>query len=174
MPDGIHGGGAVGGANTGGDCVGCPMAPNALVAVPGEGPDGLDRRTFLTRAMLGAAVLALAACGMSDGTTAPFSGSASVNIADYPALANVGGVALATLNGSPLALVRDSTTSVLALSRICPHQGGTIGTSSGGFTCPRHGARFSLPGQWVGGQQTSNMRSYSTTFDPTTGALAIG
>ena len=79
-----------------------------------------------------------------------------------------------TLNGSLLALVRDSTTSVLALLRVCPHQGGTINTSSGGFTCPRHGARFNLTGQWVGGQPTSNMRSYATTFDPGTGALAIG
>ena len=40
--------------------------------------------------MLSAAALALAACGVSDGTTAPFSGSASVNISSYPALANVG------------------------------------------------------------------------------------
>ena len=174
MADGMEADGAVGGASAGRDCAACPMAPNAVVAVPGAGPDGLDRRTFLTRAMLGAAALALAACGVSDGTTAPFTGSASVNIADYPALANVGGVALATINGSPLALVRDSTTSVLALSRVCPHQGGAINTSSGGFTCTRHGARFSLTGQWLGGQPTSNMRSYSTTFDPATGALTIG
>lgn len=62
----------------------------------------------------------------------------------------------------------------LALSRVCPHQGGTINTSSGGFTCSRHGARFSLTVQWLGGQQTSNMRSYATTFDPGTGALSIG
>ena len=156
------------------DCADCPMAPNAVVAIPGVGADALDRRTFLTRAMLGAAVLALAACGVSDGTTAPFSGSAAINISDYPALANVGGVALATLNGAPLALVRDSATSVLALSRVCPHQGGAINTSSGGFTCTRHGARFSLTGQWAGGQPTSNMRSYPTTFDPGTGALTVG
>jgi Rieske Fe-S protein len=156
-----------------GDCAGCPVAPNALVSLPG-GSGALDRRTFLTRTMLGAAVLALAACGVGDGTTAPFSGTASVNINDYPALANVGGVALVTLNGSLLALVRDSASSVLALSRVCPHQGGTINTSSGGFTCTRHGARFDLTGQWVGGQPTSNMRSYATTFDPGTGALTIG
>lgn len=157
------------------DCTDCPIGPNALIAVAGAGPDALDRRTFLTRAMLGAAVLALAACGgVSDGTTAPFSGSTSINIGDYPALANVGGVALATLNGAPVALVRASTTSVLALSRVCPHQGGAINTSSGGFTCSRHGARFNLTGQWVGGQPTSNMQSYPTTFDPTTGALTVG
>jgi len=46
--------------------------------------------------------------------------------------------------------------------------------AGGGFTCSRHGARCSLTGQWVGGQQTSNMRSYATTFDPGTGALSIG
>lgn len=156
-----------------GDCADCPMAPNALVSVPGEA-GALDRRTFLTRTMLGAAVLALAACGVSDGTTAPFSGTASVNINDYPALANVGGVALVTLNGSLLALVRNSATSVLALSRVCPHQGGTINTGGGGFICTRHGAQFNLTGQWVGGQPTSNMRSYQTTFDPGTGAVTIG
>jgi hypothetical protein len=101
--------------------------------------------------MLSAAVLALAACGagVSDGTTAPFSGSASVNISDYPALANVGGVALATINGSPLALVRNSTTSVLALSRVCPHQGGAINTAAADYLhAPRR--LFNLTGQWVG------------------------
>jgi cytochrome b6-f complex iron-sulfur subunit len=156
-----------------GDCADCPIAPNALVSVPGES-GGLDRRAFLTRAMLGAAVLALAACGAGAGTTAPFTGTASLNINDYPALANVGGVALVTLNGSPVALVRNSETSVLALSRVCPHQGGTINTGGGGFICTRHGAQFNLTGQWVGGQPTSNMRSYATTFDAGTGALTIG
>jgi len=160
-------------ASRDGDCADCPIAPNVLVALPGE-LGALDRRTFLTRAMLGAAALALAACGASDGTTAPFSGTASLNVNDYPALANVGGVALVTVNGSLLALVRDSASSVLALSRVCPHQGGTINTSSGGFTCTRHGARFNLSGQWMGGQPTSNMRSYATTFDPGTGPLLIG
>lgn len=173
MADFLHDGALTADAPHGGGCADCPMAPNALVAVPGA-PDALDRRTFLSRAMMGAAMLALAACGAGDGTTSPFTGTASVNINDYPALANVGGVALVTLNGSLLALVRNSTTSVLALSRVCPHQGGTINTSSGGFTCTRHGARFNLTGQWVGGQQTSNMRSYATTFDPGTGALSIG
>ena len=173
MADFMHDGPLAADARHDDGCTDCPMAPNALVAVPG-GPDALDRRTFLTRAMMGAAMLALAACGAGDGVTSPFSGTASVNINDYPALANVGGVALVTLNGAQLALVRNSTTSVLALSRVCPHQGGTINTSGGGFTCTRHGAQFNLTGQWVGGQPTSNMRSYATTFDPGTGALSIG
>jgi len=173
MTDFIHDAALAGDTSHDGDCADCPIPPNALVSVPGE-PCALDRRAFLTRAMLSAAVLALAACGTGNGTTAPFSGTASLNINDYPALANVGGVALVTLNGSPVALVRNSATSVLALSRVCPHQGGTINTGGGGFICPRHGAQFNLTGQWVGGQPTSNMRSYATTFDPGTGALTVG
>src|SRR4051812_6260989 len=88
------------------DCSACPLSPDSLVGVPFASAGGLDRRTFVSRAMMSAAMLALAACGASDGATAPFTGSASINIADYPALATVGGVALVTLNGGPLALVR--------------------------------------------------------------------
>jgi cytochrome b6-f complex iron-sulfur subunit len=86
----------------------------------------------------------------------------------------VGGVALVTANGTPLAIVRTGTSSYLALSRSCPHEGATIGTSSGGFTCPRHGAMFNASGTWTGGQRTSSMRSYTTTFDSATGTLTIG
>ena len=156
------------------DCGTCPLSPDALVGVPLADAGGVDRRTFLSRAMMSAAVLALAACGASDGATAPFSGSSSINISQYPSLATVGGVALVTLNGSPLALVRSSQTTIVALSRVCPHEGATVNTSTGGFTCPRHGARFGPTGQWLGGQPTSSMRSYATTFDPATGALTVG
>lgn len=155
-------------------CASCPIAPNAPVAIPPVGPDSLDRRTFLSRAMLGAAVMALAACGASDGATAPFTGTATINVSDYPMLATVGGVALVTLNGSPLAIVRDSATSVVALSRVCPHEGATVNTSTNGFTCPRHGAQFSKTGVWQGGQRTTSMRSYATTFNASTGVIVVG
>jgi len=154
-------------------CTGCPITPNAAIVAPVAGEGRLTRRTFLSQAVLGAAALALAACA-ADSILTPFSGSASVNISSYPSLATVGGVALVTLNGSPIALVRDTDTSVIALSRICPHQGGNIGTGNGGFVCPRHGAQFSLTGQWTGGERTTNMRSYATTFDVTTGDITVG
>jgi cytochrome b6-f complex iron-sulfur subunit len=159
-----------------GDCSGCPLVSGDTVAIPLVSSGGLDRRTFLSRALYSAAAVALAACGVSDASTAPFTGSASLNISSYPSLATVGGVALATANGAPLALVRVSETSILALSRSCPHEGGRIDVngSSGGFICARHGARFTLTGQWSGGQRTTNMRSYGTTFDPGTGAITVG
>jgi Rieske Fe-S protein len=126
----------------------------------------------LSQAVLAAIGVALAACG--DYATAPDSlGSFTFKLSDQTALGTVGGVALMTANGSPIAVVRTGATSFTALSRICPHQGSTIGTASGGFRCPKHGATFSLSSDWTGGEHTSNMRSYVTTYDAATDTVTI-
>ena len=134
----------------------------------------VDRRTFLSETVLAAAALALAACAASDITGAPNSVNGSVTLANYPALANVNGVATVTVNGAQLAIVRTGTSSFVALSRKCPHQGATINASGTGFRCPEHGAQFNLNGTWVGGQRTSNMRSYPVTYDAAAGTLTVG
>ena len=67
-----------------------------------------------------------------------------------------------------------SATSYVALSRVCPHQGGIVNRSGSGFLCPNHGAQFALSGQWVGGQRTNSLHSYTTSFDAATGTLTIG
>jgi Rieske Fe-S protein len=142
-----------------------------------EGINGtvIDRRAFLMRSAFAAAAVALAACGGAAGDAmAPSSVSASVKVSDYPALSSVGGVALITAGGSPLAVVRTGTSSFVALSRICPHQGAIVNTSASGFTCPRHGAQFGATGSWRGGQRTSNLRSYPTSYDDSTATLTIG
>lgn len=151
----------------------CPVAAPRVAL---EDPAAIDagRRTFLTQSMLAAAALALAACGLDNGPTAPSSVSGSIRVSDYPALANVGGVALVTVSGAKLAVVRTSADTFVALSRICPHQGGTVNPSSNGFTCPVHGARFDLTGQWVGGQPTTNLRAYPTSYDAASGTVTIG
>ena len=135
----------------------------------------IDRRRFVTMGALAAAAAALAACGgLGSPITGPSSVSLSLKVSDYASLANVGGVALVSASGSPIAVVRTSATTFIALSRICPHQGGTIETASGGFFCPNHGAEFNLSGTWVGGQRTSSMRSYATTYDAVTGTITVG
>lgn len=135
----------------------------------------VTRRQFVIQGAVATVAIVLAGCGLSnDGPMAPGSVNLTINIADYPALANVGGVAYVDASGNPLAVVRLSTTTFDALSRICPHQGGTINTSAGGFTCPVHGARFDDTGAWAGGQPTSNLTTYPTTFDSGTGVLTIG
>jgi len=134
----------------------------------------IGRRQFISASVMAAAAAALAACGSSSSNfTAPGSVGLSVKIADYPALANVGGVATLSSNGSPIAVVRTGAATFVALSLICPHQGSTINATTSGFRCPNHGATFNSTGTWTGGQRTSNMQSYSTTYDAAAGTLAI-
>lgn len=140
---------------------------------PCAGCDSVDRRTFLSAATLTAISLALAAC--SDSPTGPSTGgSGTIKISDYPALANVNGVATLTVQGTPVAVVHTTGDSYLALSLVCPHQGATVGVSGSGFLCPRHGARFALNGTWTGGQPTTNLHAYATSYDQATGTLTIG
>ncbi|HEX7979059.1 MAG TPA: Rieske (2Fe-2S) protein [Gemmatimonadaceae bacterium] len=138
--------------------------------------DGIGRRTFLAQSALLAAGALLAACAASD-ATAPgttINSTSDIKLSDFPALASVGGVALVNISGNPMAIVRTGDASFVTLSRICPHQGSTINPSGSGFLCPGHGARFSATGQWQGGQPTSNMRSYATSYDAAAGTITIG
>ena len=142
-----------------------------------DGAPGVDRRTFLAQGALAAAAAALAACGLSSGVpTAPGSLSSplTINVANYPALTNVNGVAYVSADRSPLAIVRTGASSFVALSRICPHAGSTVNTASFGFLCPGHGAEFDDTGRWIGGQRTSSLTSYPTQFDAATGMLTVG
>ena len=135
----------------------------------------LDRRGFLSQSMLAGAILALAACGTSGilSSDAPTSIGSSIKIADYSALSAVGGIALVTVSGASLAIVRTSSTTFLALSRVCPHEGSIISTYQTGFRCPRHGATFSATGMWIGGQPTTSLHQYATSYDATSDTLTI-
>ena len=145
-------------------CAGdCPMA------------GAVDRRRFLMQAGIAAAAAALAACaGGGDSPTAPTSGSATLTLANYPALASVGGVALVTASGSPIAVVRTAESTFVALSRVCPHQGTTVSQTTTGFRCPNHGATFDKAGNWTGGQRTSDLREYPVAYDAQAGTLTVG
>jgi Rieske Fe-S protein len=78
------------------------------------------------------------------------------------------------ISGSPVAVVRESSTTFAAFSLICPHQGSTIQPETSRFYCPGHGATFDLNGQWIGGQRTSNMHSYPAVYDATAGSVTVG
>ena len=151
-------------------CGGCaPLASDA-----GRIADGIGRRTFLVQSALLAAAAALAACTESVGPSAPtLAAGTSINVKNYSTLATVGGIATVTVSGAQLAIVRTSATAFVALSRICPHQGGIVNQDGDGFLCPNHGAQFSASGQWVGGQQTSSLHAYTTSYDAATGILSI-
>lgn len=134
----------------------------------------MGRRDFLVRSAIAAGVAALvAACGSIGDATAPASLSGSIRVSDFPALASVGGIAVTSLSGSPVAIVRTSTSSFVVLSRICPHQGSTVNVSGSGFLCPNHGAQFSSTGTWQGGERTSNMHAYPSTYDSASGTITV-
>ena len=138
--------------------------------------DDIDRRVFLARSGMTAIAAALAACGLSNTPTAPGSLSQPITItlSQHPTLANVDGVAYVDANGNPLAIVRTSTSTFVALSRICPHAGSTVNTASYGFLCPGHGAQFDFSGHWLGGQRTSSLTSYPTQYDAAAGTVIVG
>jgi Rieske Fe-S protein len=123
-----------------------------------------------------AAIAALNACGGlggSDVTAPTIPSNSSIKVSDYPALASVGGVAMITLGSAPVAVVRTGTSSFLALSRVCPHQGGIVQLAQNDFVCPVHGATYNLSGQWIGGQRANSLHQYTTSYDATTGTLTI-
>lgn len=153
------------------DCsTACPLAHAAPEGAAGA---GIGRRAFLTEGALATIALALAAC-TGDGPVAPPADAANtIRLADHPSLAGVGGVAFVTVGDAPLAVVRTGDASFVALSRVCPHRGGIVEASGGGFTCPLHKAQFSTTGQWVGGRQTSNLISYPVRYQARQKTLTI-
>jgi len=135
----------------------------------------MNRREFLVVSCASAGAVAVVGCGLTGPSGPPDSVSLTLKVSDYPSLVNVNGVAFVTEHGgTPLAVVRIGSDNFLALSRICPHQGGQIDQGGPAFKCSRHGAEFDEHGNWVGGQETSNMRSYPTSYDPNTDLLVIG
>ena len=154
-------------------CTGCGTR------APTPPANAIGRRTFLVQSGMLAAIAALSACAGGDGAfTAPDLGSGStgttIKVSDQPGLATVGGTALVTIANSPFAIVRTGTSTFIALSRVCPHQGSIVNKTTSGFLCPNHGAQFSSTGTWVGGERTSSMRSYATSYDPATDLLTVG
>jgi len=134
----------------------------------------MKRRDFVAYGAAALAMAALAACG-GDSLTSPSTvDSTALKLSDFPALATVGGVATTSIGRTPIAIVRTSSSSFSAFSRICPHQGSTIAVTSTGFRCPNHGATFSASGQWTGGERTGNLTSYPVSYNATAGTITVG
>ncbi|MES2305789.1 MAG: Rieske 2Fe-2S domain-containing protein [Gemmatimonadota bacterium] len=144
--------------------------------MPCDGCTGIDRRAFLGQTLLAMGAAGLAACGASLPTT-PAITKFTVRLADYPALATVGGIALVdngSRSGTPIAVSRTGETSYLALSLVCPHRGVTVSVNGSSFYCSGHGATFAGSGSWTGGQKTSGLAKFAATYDAGAGTLAIG
>lgn len=138
----------------------------------------ISRREFVARGSLALAALALLGCTDKTSLTDPLSSTVTFDIADHPALANVGGIVRVDVTPRiPLALARTSDSTVEALALGCPHEGITVNIDGQpgepSFVCPGHGAMFDIDGHWIGGHHTGNLHSYPTTFDQTTGVVTV-
>ena len=140
----------------------------------GDCDGGCSRRDFLEQGAIAAIGALLAACGgrIDFGVTDPTgTGTATIRLADYPALATVGGIAI--ISGSPMAAVRIDATTYAVFSLICPHAGTTVRQNGNGFRCPNHGAMWNTSGTWIGGQRTSGLARLNVTLDETAGVLTV-
>ncbi len=144
------------------DCTNCPSA-------------GVHRREFLTTASALAITAALAACGngIGGGPTGPSNVNATVVLTNYSALGTVGGIAVVSGAGTPIAVVRASASQYRAFSLICPHAGTTVAINGTGFRCPNHGATFNGSGAWTGGERTRGLSEFTVAYNTTAGTLTI-
>jgi Rieske Fe-S protein len=135
------------------------LAPGTYTATVSVGATGVPARTIAV-------------------TFAVTPGGLLVNIAAWPALANVGGVSgsVGNVNGGPVAVVRTSETSFSAFSMVCPHAGTTINVINGtSFRCPNHGALFSANGtlQANSPQRTENLTRLTVIYTPGASTLTV-
>src|SRR5581483_4562480 len=101
----------------------------------------------------------------------------TVTLANFPALATVGGYARVDSGAAgvtPVGLARTGTSTFVAYSLVCTHQGTTIAQSSVGWTCPNHGAEFSSTGALILGPATTALTSFPCTYNATAGTVTIG
>jgi len=133
----------------------------------------MDRRDFLSQSARLGALAALAGACTDGGSITGLGQDVVVDLADYPALAEVGGVSRISGVRAPLALVNTGSDSYAAFSLSCPHQGTTVQWTGSAFVCPNHGARFTADGDWTGGERTSNLREYATQYDSATGTVRV-
>lgn len=137
-----------------------------------------DRRTVLlglcgvVAAGLGTALLADGAQAATGIKVQP-NGQVALTVKQIPGLAKVGGtVNLGTVKGAPTAVVRTGANTYVALDLRCTHQGVTVQSSNGAWSCPAHGSKFAASGAVTGGPASSNLRSVKSAFK--NGVLTVG
>lgn len=140
---------------------------------------GLGRREFLSAATLAAVAVALDACtaltGPGGGWNGSYGGPITVTLANFSALATVGGVARVDGgSGAPTALYRSGSASFVAVALVCPHAGYyPVEVTSGGYYCPAHGSSFSKTGGVQSGPSPSGLATFSATYDAAAGTVLV-
>lgn len=120
----------------------------------------INRRALLTGAC---ALLALTGLGAlpesaSAGVKKLGNGRVSVKLKSLPELSKVGGsVGIGNVKGQPVAITRTGTSSYIAFSLSCPHQGVKLSQAPTGWVCDAHGSEFKTDGALVAGPATTSL-----------------
>lgn len=120
-------------------------------------PDGRRRRLL--------AFLAGALATLLPGRRA-LAQSVTVELAAHPGLREVGGWGVVTLLEKPVLLVRDSATSVRAVSAVCTHKRTNVeyDPAAKRIECPKHGSRYDLEGAVLKGPSKKALPAYKATL----------
>ena len=120
----------------------------------------LSRRALLTGACAIATLSGLGAlpAAASNSVKKLANGRVSVTLKSIPELAKVGGsVGIGNVKGRPVAITRTGTSSYIAFSLSCPHQGVTVKRDEEGWSCEAHGSEFAANGDLVMGPATTRL-----------------
>ena len=140
--------------------------------------DCLNRRAFLAKSAAAAAALVVVE-GCGDGQIGPtgvtLGQGLTINVADFPALANVGTVVSIS---DDRALVRTGATTFQGYSKICTHEGCITDVRNNRVECPCHGSIFSSTGSVVRGPNGQSggigpLQTRTATFNQTAGTVTV-
>jgi|GEM_PF-2283614 len=139
----------------------------------------LDRRSFLKLTGATCVVSALDACTYAE-IFAPLSDGVAFDLSapEFAALREVGGAAPLDAPGRKILLVRRSEGELVALNRLCTHQGvdlspaqfGRWDASAERLTCDAHKSVFGVDGAVLGGPAPRPLPIYDVSFDAASGA----
>ena len=147
----------------------------------------LNRRDFLAKSALAAALLAAQACGDGQiGPPAPHSvpgdpllplgGPVTLKLSDFPALANTG--VIVDIPNKERTIMRTGPSTFLALSKLCSHQQCDVDIKGTSYECPCHGSQFAADGHVLRGPSIASppigpLRSLAVTVDDAAGTVTV-
>jgi len=138
--------------------IGCTPRP------PTAGPDTSPPDDSDTSTVADETVAACPPAEVTDGQ-----GWQALSLADYPALATVGGSALVNISGEPILIVHYEEGCFSALSSVCTHEGCTMEYQGGNrVVCPCHGAAFLMDGSVQAGPTSIPLERFYTVAQPRT------
>jgi cytochrome b6-f complex iron-sulfur subunit len=130
----------------------------------------ISRKDFIKQlALLGVGTITVASCiggcANSSSLTAPTGVNFTLDLTQSAndVLNSVGGV----VRRNGIIIVRVSISEFVAVQEACTHEGTALNwnSSSNGFSCPLHGARFTKDGAVTQGPASSNLKKYNTSLD---------